>query len=476
MSILDDLLAIFFGKKKQPAPAPKSPPASPKPPPATTTAPKPAPPSPPVSPPAAPPPAPPPPVQAPATLSLSALVAKDKTPLSAEAIAGAAQRLGVEATAIQALIKVQSGGPGFAADGRPIILFDPVEFSELTNRAYDAAHPNVSQSTLKTGGLGNSQADRWAKLTEAFALDQGAALKATSWGAFQMPGENFQAAGYANIFSMISDLAQSETRQLVGFEQFVRAKGLAGALNGKQWEAFALAYGAYGDPVKFAAALANAYAAAQKPPPAPGGGASAGQAFIAKLVAQNAAALTAAEISAAAARMNCEDAAVRAVLKVESRGRGFSDSGLPIILYEPHVFSRLTGNRFDATNPNVSYKTWKEKPYPATQEGRYAQLAEAYDLNPEAAVSAASWGLFQILGQNFKACGFGSATAFVLDMAKSEARMLAAFEQFVRSNNILDDLQTKNWAEFARVYNGPGQVPTYSKALADAYAAAGGVA
>jgi hypothetical protein len=50
--------------------------------------------------------------------------------------------------------------------------------------------------------------------------------------------------------------------------------------------------------------------------------------------------------------------------------------------------------------------------------------------------------------------------------------MLAAFEAFVRSNGILDELQRKDWAGFAKVYNGPGQVETYSKLLSDAYAAA----
>ncbi|MEJ0024314.1 MAG: N-acetylmuramidase family protein [Alphaproteobacteria bacterium] len=153
----------------------------------------------------------------------------------------------------------------------------------------------------------------------------------------------------------------------------------------------------------------------------------------------------------------------------ESRGRGFSPDGRPIILFEPHIFSKATLRKYDLSNPNVSYKTWGDKPYPGTQAGRYAQLEEAFGLDPEAAVGSASWGLFQILGQNYKACGFASATAFVTDMAQSEARMLAAFEAFVRANKILDELQNKDWAGFARVYNGPGQVDKYAKLLSDAY-------
>ncbi len=207
------------------------------------------------------------------------------------------------------------------------------------------------------------------------------------------------------------------------------------------------------------------------PPPAPT--VSVPKNYLSTLVTPNAAALTAADIKAAADRMGCEPACVKAVLKVESRGRGFSPDGRPIILFEPHIFSKATLRKYDLSNPNVSYKTWGDKPYPGTQAGRYAQLEEAFGLDPEAAVGSASWGLFQILGQNYKACGFASATAFVTDMAQSEARMLAAFEAFVRANKILDELQNKDWAGFARVYNGPGQVDKYAKLLSDAYTAAG---
>jgi hypothetical protein len=77
--------------------------------------------------------------------------------------------------------------------------------------------------------------------------------------------------------------------------------------------------------------------------------------------------------------------------------------------------------------------------------------------------------LFQILGTNHARCGFASATAFVADMAKSHVRQLAAFEAFVRSSGIADELQRKDWEGFARVYNGPGQVERYGRLLREAY-------
>lgn len=196
--------------------------------------------------------------------------------------------------------------------------------------------------------------------------------------------------------------------------------------------------------------------------------------FLESLRAQDAKPLSATQIGASAERLGCEIAAVRAVLQVESRGSGFGADGRPIILFEPHVFSRLTNRRFDASNPSVSYRTWNPNAYPKTQDGRWAQLAEAYTLDGEAALGAASWGLFQILGLNYGACGFGDAHSFVGDMAISHEHQLMAFEAFVRTNRLVAALQTRDWARFARGYNGPGQVEKYSALLDNAYRAAGG--
>lgn len=196
--------------------------------------------------------------------------------------------------------------------------------------------------------------------------------------------------------------------------------------------------------------------------------------YLDTLVARDMTPLTDAQIAASAQRLQCEEAAVRAVLKVESRGNGFGQDGRPLILYEPHVFSRLTGRKYDASHPTISYRTWRTLPYPRTQAERYEQLAQAFELDSEAALGAASWGLFQILGSNHRACGFETASAFVADISLDHERQLLAFEGFVRANRLVDDLQRRDWAGFAKVYNGPGQVETYSRLLADAYREAGG--
>ncbi|HVY84016.1 MAG TPA: N-acetylmuramidase family protein [Caulobacterales bacterium] len=196
-----------------------------------------------------------------------------------------------------------------------------------------------------------------------------------------------------------------------------------------------------------------------------------GLSFLDTLKAQSRDPIGKADFQGVAQRFNCEWEAVAAVAKVESGTVGaFGPDGRPIILFEPHIFSRLTNHQYDETNPTISYRTFGTRPYPRTQDERWNQVKEAYALNPEAALKSASYGKFQILGQNHSVCGFATASEFVADMSKSEARQLAAFEAFVRTNNLVAPLQNKDWAAFARGYNGPAYEQThYDTKMADAY-------
>jgi hypothetical protein len=172
-----------------------------------------------------------------------------------------------------------------------------------------------------------------------------------------------------------------------------------------------------------------------------------------------------------------EREAIQAVVQVESGPLGaFASDGRPIILFEPHIFSRLTQRRFDATNPNVSYPSWDRTRYPRDQAGRWAQMAEAYALDREAALGSASYGLFQIMGFNHARCGFPTASAFVAAYCQSQVAQLQAFEAFIRNAGLLDELQRLDWEGFARGYNGSGQVERYSRLMQDAYNRLKGVA
>lgn len=172
----------------------------------------------------------------------------------------------------------------------------------------------------------------------------------------------------------------------------------------------------------------------------------------------------------AADMLKCDVAAIRAVDDVESNGNGFGPDGRPTILFEPHVFSRLTNHRFDSSYGGVSYPKWGAKPYPKTQKERWDQLLFAANLDRDAAYQSASYGRFQIMGFNFASCAFSTVQDFVAAMGVSERDQLFAFVQFVLFQHLDDELSAHAWLPFATRYNGPGQAQAYAAKLAAAHA------
>ena len=168
----------------------------------------------------------------------------------------------------------------------------------------------------------------------------------------------------------------------------------------------------------------------------------------------------------AAHSIGCPVAAVQAVLDVESRG-GFLPDGRPKILFERLYFSRLTGGKYDQSNPDISAKSWGGYKGGAAE---YARLECAIALDRDAALRSASWGAFQIMGDNFRSCGFPDVEQFVAAMVAGEPEQLDAFVNFVRSTHLDDELSRLDWAGFARGYNGPSyRQNRYDEKLAAAY-------
>lgn len=177
----------------------------------------------------------------------------------------------------------------------------------------------------------------------------------------------------------------------------------------------------------------------------------------------------------AASLLGCEVKALKAVVKVETGGRGgFIADGLPQILFEGHIFWKELKAR--GIDPN-SIKGHSEILYPSWDKTKYKggikewdRLNEAIGISEEAALSSASWGLFQIMGNNYKAAGKGSVKEFVEENKKSEVNQFFLGISFIQSSTkILNALKKKDWATFARYYNGSGQVFVYSNRLKEAY-------
>lgn len=181
--------------------------------------------------------------------------------------------------------------------------------------------------------------------------------------------------------------------------------------------------------------------------------------------------LTDADFQRAAKRLNCPIAAIRAVDQVEAQGAGFLPSGEPKVLFEAHVFDRLTGGKYRKSHPNLSSKKWDRSLYGAAGLNQHRRLQAAVSLDRDAALQSASYGRYQILGENWRTCGYPSLHAFINAMYRSEGDHLDAFVAYVLKRGLDDELQRQDWAGFARGFNGPGYAANrYDTKMASAYA------
>src|SRR5882672_5526060 len=132
-------------------------------------------------------------------------------------------------------------------------------------------------------------------------------------------------------------------------------------------------------------------------------------------------------LAAAAAKIGCEPAALQAVLSVEAAGSGFDALKRPKMLFEPHIFYGLL-ERHEALKlgaaikAGVAYPKWGMRPYP---KDSYPHLTRAVALDETLALDSASWGLGQLLGQNFAKAGYASPQAMVTAFADGENAQLA---------------------------------------------------
>lgn len=178
----------------------------------------------------------------------------------------------------------------------------------------------------------------------------------------------------------------------------------------------------------------------------------------------------------AALALSVPVAIVKAVTEVESRGNGFYANGHPVILFERHIMYRRLKDyigrplavAFTKSNPDIV------NPMAGGYRGGIAECArldEAAKIDRTCALESASWGMFQIMGFHWRPLGFASVQEFVNSMYRDEASQLDAFVRFVKANPaIWGALKDKDWAKFARNYNGPSYaINHYDSKLAAAF-------
>jgi hypothetical protein len=157
--------------------------------------------------------------------------------------------------------------------------------------------------------------------------------------------------------------------------------------------------------------------------------------------------------NAALQSIGTQHAELWSVIAVETSGCGYFPDRRPQILFERHLFYKLTRGRFPASDIN-SHDAGGYTSGPA----EYDRLARAMALDQQAALESASWGIGQVLGQNFKAAGYSDVTAMVTAMVASEDAQLKAVCGFLTAHGLDRALRDHDWAGFARGYNGPNYV------------------
>ena len=186
----------------------------------------------------------------------------DKT-LTDVDIRDAATALDVEVAAVKAILDVEAAGRGFLDNGQVKLLFEAHHFSRLTDGRFDASHPDISSPTwnrdLYVGGAGEHE-----RLQRALELDAKAALQSASYGLGQIMGFNHDLAGFRHVEEFYNDQKHSERRHLMALVRYIKARGLDGYLQDRDWAGFAERYNGPGYAEHdYDGRLARAYAAHQ---------------------------------------------------------------------------------------------------------------------------------------------------------------------------------------------------------------------
>jgi len=182
----------------------------------------------------------------PKTLLALQLDGRQPGQLGAADLQRAAERLEVPLATLRAVNEVESRGPGFLPDGRPVILFERhIMYRQIRAMGQDAdvlarQYPNIVNA--RRGGYMGKAAEHM-RLARAAAIDRACALASASWGMFQIMGYHWERLGYPSVHDFADAMRCGEAEQLDAFVRFVEADtALHRALKRRRWSAFASGY------------------------------------------------------------------------------------------------------------------------------------------------------------------------------------------------------------------------------------------
>lgn len=173
------------------------------------------------------------------------------------------------------------------------------------------------------------------------------------------------------------------------------------------------------------------------------------------------------DLVAFASNIGCSVEQLKAVAAVESAGSGFDNQGRPKILFERHLFHRMTNGKW---SPAI-YSQPKGGGY---RESSWDKLGFACAKDVDAAFAACSWGKFQVLGMHWSALGFHSPYALARSCIEDEGAHYDLLARYIlhfgleRAVARISTDEDDNRA-FAHGFNGPAYARfSYHTKLAEA--------
>lgn len=185
--------------------------------------------------------------------------------------------------------------------------------------------------------------------------------------------------------------------------------------------------------------------------------------------------LTDADYQQVADRLGVEKAAIKAIVEIETGRihRGINPDGSTVINFDLPVFRRAAARRgisLARHASSVALQPVNAARYGSQQAAQHARLSAAAAIDTTAAYESTFWGMFQIGGFNWRLCGASSLEDFARRMSRSEYDQLQLFANYMQNTGLVKYLKNKNWAAFARIYNGPSYAARrYHTRIAEAY-------
>lgn len=178
--------------------------------------------------------------------------------------------------------------------------------------------------------------------------------------------------------------------------------------------------------------------------------------------------LTESDLEAGAKRLGVSVTVIKAIAEVETMGDGFLADGRPKILFERHRMYFYLSQKFGKGLADKKMKAQPSIVNTATGGYRggsaeYIRLSSAKLVDEECALQSASWGRFQLMGENWKDLGYTSAQEFVQQHYENESLQFEAFLRYceVKSGTVdgkkwtlINALQQENWHVVFTLYNG----------------------